>query len=56
MDDMEKRKFLPYLDLNSGPSVIQPVALHYMDCAIPAPNKCIFNVKNSTVQLHAVEL
>jgi hypothetical protein len=37
LDDLEKRKSLPYRDSNSEPSVIQPVASRYIDYAIPAP-------------------
>jgi hypothetical protein len=29
LDDVEKRKFLPYRDSNSDPSVVQPVASRY---------------------------
>jgi hypothetical protein len=36
-DDMEKTKFLPYRDSSSDPSLVQPVASRYTDCAIPAP-------------------
>jgi hypothetical protein len=32
-----REKFLPYRDSNSNPSVVQPVASRYTDCAIPAP-------------------
>jgi hypothetical protein len=35
MDDMEKRKFLPYRDSNSDPLVVQPVASRYTCYAIP---------------------
>jgi hypothetical protein len=34
LDDMEKLKFLPHRDSNSDPSVVQPVASHYTDCAV----------------------
>jgi hypothetical protein len=37
LDDVEKRKFLPYRDSNSDPSVIQPVASRYTDYAILEP-------------------
>jgi hypothetical protein len=37
LDDVEKKKFLPYRDSNSDPSVVQPVASRYTNCAIPAP-------------------
>jgi hypothetical protein len=33
---METRKFLPYRDSNSDPSVVQPVGSRYTDCATPA--------------------
>jgi hypothetical protein len=36
LDDMEKRKFLPYRDSNSDPSIVQPVGSRYNDYAIPA--------------------
>jgi hypothetical protein len=36
LDDVEKRKFLTLPDSNSDPSVVQPVASCYTDCAIPA--------------------
>jgi hypothetical protein len=36
LDEIEKGKCLPYRDSNSDPSVIQPVASCYTDCAIPA--------------------
>jgi hypothetical protein len=38
LDDVEKRKFLALPGLNSHPSVVQPVASRYTDCATPAPN------------------
>jgi hypothetical protein len=37
LDDVEKRKFLIYRDWNSDPSVVQPVASRYTECAIQAP-------------------
>jgi hypothetical protein len=37
LDNEEKRKFLPHRNSNSDPSVAQPVASRYTDCAIPAP-------------------
>jgi hypothetical protein len=39
LDDVEKRNSLPYLGSNSDPSVVQPVASHYTDYAIPAPKE-----------------
>jgi hypothetical protein len=37
LDDVEKRKFLTLLGLKLNPSVIQPIAKHYTDCAILVP-------------------
>jgi hypothetical protein len=37
LDDMEKRKFLPYRYSNLDPYVVQPVASRNTDCAIQAP-------------------
>jgi hypothetical protein len=37
LDDLEKRRFLPYWDSNSDPSVVQPVASHYTDYSITDP-------------------
>jgi hypothetical protein len=34
LEDMDKRIFLPYRESNSDPSVVQPVASRYTDCAI----------------------
>jgi hypothetical protein len=36
LDDVEKRKFLILPGLELRPSVVQPVASSYTDCAIPA--------------------
>jgi hypothetical protein len=36
LDDVEKRKILPYRDSNSDPSAVQPVASRYTDSTIPA--------------------
>jgi hypothetical protein len=38
LDDVEERKFLILLGLELDPSVVQPVASRYTDCAIPAPH------------------
>jgi hypothetical protein len=39
LDDVEERKILTLLGLkNSEPSLVQPVASRYTDCATPAPN------------------
>jgi hypothetical protein len=35
LDNMEKRKFLPYRNSNSDLSVVQPVGSRYTDCATP---------------------
>jgi hypothetical protein len=32
VDDVEKKKFLPYRDSNSNPSVVEPVASHCKPC------------------------
>jgi hypothetical protein len=37
LDDLEKRKFLTPLGLNSDPSVVQPVASRYTDYATRTP-------------------
>jgi hypothetical protein len=39
LDDVEKRKFLTLLGLDSDLSVVQPVASRYIDYAIPAEDK-----------------
>jgi hypothetical protein len=39
LDDVEMRKFLTLPGLNSDPSVVQPVAKRYTDCAIPVPQE-----------------
>jgi hypothetical protein len=36
MDEVGRRKTSHYRDLNFDPSVVQPVASRYTDCAIPA--------------------
>jgi hypothetical protein len=46
LDDMEKRKFSPYRDSNSDPSVVQPVSSHYTDCTTPA-NERIRSINKS---------
>jgi hypothetical protein len=48
LHNVEKRKFLPYRDSNSDPSVAQPVAIRYTDytsvsqppgrCPVPDPD------------------
>jgi hypothetical protein len=35
LNDMQRRRILPYQDTNSKPSKIQPVATHYMECVVP---------------------
>jgi hypothetical protein len=35
LDNLKKRKFCPYQDLNSNSSAIQPVTTHYTNCTIP---------------------
>jgi hypothetical protein len=44
----------PYRDLNSGLSVVQPVASRYTDCAIPAPRVVRKNTQRfgGTYRLH----
>jgi hypothetical protein len=45
---MEKKKFWPYQDSNSDPSVVQPVGSRYTDCATPAQaSLSIFNILSS---------
>jgi hypothetical protein len=39
---VERRKFLPYRDSNSDPSVVEPVASRYTDNAIRAPVMSVF--------------
>jgi hypothetical protein len=41
LEDVERRKFCPYLDSNSDPSAVQPVASRYTDFTSPV------NVKDS---------
>jgi hypothetical protein len=37
LGDLENRKFLTLPGLELQPSVVQPIASRYTDCAIPAP-------------------
>jgi hypothetical protein len=46
LDDVVKRKFLTLPVLELDPSVVQPVASHYTDCAIPAPHTSLGQKKN----------
>jgi hypothetical protein len=41
LDDMEKWKFFTLPGLELQPSVVQPVASRYTDCAIPALSLCL---------------
>jgi hypothetical protein len=50
LDAVEKRKFLPYRDSNSDPSVIQPVASRYTDCATLAPGMVLVTHKISRIK------
>jgi hypothetical protein len=56
--DVEKRKFLTR-DSNSDPSVVQPIASRYTDCANPAPTynleKIVFLVALTARGLNFVE-
>jgi hypothetical protein len=45
-DDVEKRKFLTLPILELRPSVVQPVASRYTDCAIPAHCTNLTNYAN----------
>jgi hypothetical protein len=47
LDDVEKRTFFTLPGLELDPSVVQPVANRYTDCAIPIPaiTTLIFNIK-----------
>jgi hypothetical protein len=45
LDDMERRINLPYWDLNSDPLLIQPVASHYTNTAIPVPYYMVYDFK-----------
>jgi hypothetical protein len=53
LDDMEKRKFLPYPDSNSDPSVVQPVASPYTDYTIPASDNLNNMKKNIAILIDA---
>jgi hypothetical protein len=39
LDDVERRKILPYQDSNSDPSDVKPVVNHYTDCDLPASTR-----------------
>jgi hypothetical protein len=39
LEDVERRKILPYRDSNSDPSAVLSVARRYTYCATPAPVK-----------------
>jgi hypothetical protein len=44
-------KSCPYQEWNSDPSVIQPIASHYTDCAIPAPSRSRYLTESETARL-----
>jgi hypothetical protein len=46
-EDVEKANSSPYRDCKSEPSVIQPIASRYTDCAISAPSKIYFIISHS---------
>jgi hypothetical protein len=45
---MEKRKFLTYQDMNSEPSVVQPIASQYTDCGADKKYRGAMGTEGST--------
>jgi hypothetical protein len=52
LDDVEKKTFLILPGLELDPSVVQPLASRYTDCAIPAPVFLLVPHSNSKLEDH----